>query len=238
MMLTVLALSAISSSMAATKVAQRKLWSQCTPEGAQFGSALTMSSVKNGCSALGFLDCTAGWFSQNSTDGAMACATKAGSKMNTTGTCQVAVGNYTLSCVDIDGTQAAEVAMYTGNNCNGTASPFGVLTIGTCTFLTSGVWVKMWTNTTGQFVGKYAAAGCGSDSADTVVKVASTGVAGCTAASLTAGYLSVGWALLEAPTSAPTVAGNKTNTTAPGSSSTVVMASLASAVVAAATLML
>jgi hypothetical protein len=235
----ILALSAVSQAFAATTVATRKSYSQCDAAGVAFGTATVMSSVKNGCSALGYLDCTAKTFTANTTEGATSCPTKRGTVYNTTGTCQ-AVGNTntTLTCVDVDGTQYAEVGMWTGNACNGTQSPFGVIGMAVCTYLTPGVFVKMWTNSTGSFVGKYATTGCGSDSLDTVVQVTMTGTSGCTAASLQSGYSSVSWALLEAPTSAPTVAGNKTNTTAPGSSSTVVVASLASAVLAAASLML
>jgi hypothetical protein len=237
MMLTVLALSAASSAMAATKVATRMSYSQCTPEQAGFGSTKTMSSVLNGCSELGYLDCTAGTFISNSTDGLMSCANKVGDKYNVSAACQGAY-NMSLTCADIDGTKAATVTMWSGNSCNGTATPLGVITATTCTFLTMDVYVKMWTNTTGQFVATYGAAGCGSADQTNIVKLASTGTSGCSTGVLGVGQESVKWALLENPTSAPTVAGNGTNTSAPVSSGAIVAASLASAVVAAATLML
>jgi hypothetical protein len=237
MMLTLLALTSISSSLAVTKVATRKLWSQCTSTsgGTQFGSSQVAPSIKNGCSDLGTLDCAAGKFWSNSTDGLAACQNKLGQLMNTTGTCQA--GNYTLTCEDIDGTTAASVTMYTGNDCNGTAQPFGVISAGVCTILTSSNYVKMWTNTTGPFVAVYSAAGCASADQTNIVKLAVTGSSGCAVGVLTSGYQSVKWAMLEVatPTSAPT---NNTNTTAPKSSGSFVAASLASAVLAAASLML
>jgi hypothetical protein len=238
-MLTVLAFASIGSTLATTKVVTRKIWSQCTTDGAQFGSSQVATSVKNGCSNMGYADCAGGYFLQNSTDGLLACANMQGDRLNTTNTCQL--GNYTLTCADIDGTKAAEVTLWTGSNCNGTALPFGVVTINTCTYLASSKYVKMWANATGNFVATYSAAECAGASQLDIANVGSSSASsGCAAGVLGSGYATVKWALLEvpSPTAPPTVAGNSTNTTAPGSSSTVVMASLASVVVAAASLMM
>jgi hypothetical protein len=241
MMLSVLALSMASSAMAATKVATRTSTTQCDASKVGFGTSSAMSSVLNGCSDMGYLDCTAKTFIFNTTDGLLSCANKKGASFNVTGECQdfTSMTNVTMTCKDIDGTQAASVAMWDGNACNGTSMPLGVFTIGTCTWVTSSNYVKMWTNSTGSFVASYSAAGCGSADQTNIVKLASTAAtSGCAVGVLGAGQQSVKWALLETPTSAPTVAGNNTNTSAPKSSGAIVAASLASVVVAAASMML
>jgi hypothetical protein len=235
MMLTVLALSAISSTMASTKVVTRTMYSVCASGDAPAGTATVTTAVKNGCSTMGYADCANSYFLANSTDGLNQCADKVGTRYNITGVCQAS--NLTLACADIDGSKAAEVTAYAGATCNGTATPFGVVTASVCTFLTTGTYIKMWTNTTGSFVATYTAAGCDSSTQNYIVFLSATGTSGCVAGSIGATFNSVKWGLLELPTSAPTST-NGTNTTAPKSSGNLVAASLASAVVAAATLML
>jgi hypothetical protein len=236
MMLTLLALSTASSAMAATKVAVRTMAGMCDAAGVAYGTSTPMSGVLNGCSDLGYLDCTAKTFLSNATDGLLSCANKLGDKYNVTGLCQT--NNVTLTCQDIDGSKAASISVYTGNNCNGTAAPLGVFTLSTCTWIATDAYVKFWMNDTGSFVAQYSAKGCGSADQTGIVKFTGSGLTGCAVGSLAAGQQSVKWTLLEAATSAPTVAGNGTNTSAPKSSGAIVAASLASAVVAAAALML
>jgi len=239
MMYTVLALSAISSTFAATKVITRTHWSQCTVDGAQFGSSAPMSAVKDGCSNMGLGSCTDKVFWANTTDGLLGCQNKLGDRLNITGTCQT--GNTTLACADIDGTKAAEITMWDGSNCNGTAMPLGIFTAGTCTYLTSSSYVKLWQNDTGLFAATYSAAGCVAATQTHIVALAATtATSGCAKGALADGEATVKWALLETPvaTSAPTASSNSTNTTAPASSSTMAIASLASVVVAAASLMM
>jgi hypothetical protein len=237
MMITLLAVASLTSSaLAATKVVTRTAYTQCDGQTA-FGSASVMSSVKNGCSSMGYADCTTSKFYQNSTDGLAGCPDKVGDAFNITGKCQA--GNITLACADIDGSTAAEVTLYEGNNCNGTALPIGVITKDVCTLLVSGTWIKMWQNTTGSFVGTYTAAACPSSAQERIVMLSVSGTSGCVTGVLANGFNTVKWGLLELPaTGAPTASGNGTNTTAPSSSSTMVAASLASVVVAAASLML
>jgi len=226
--------------MAASKVATRKSWSMCdSTSQVAYGTSSNLPAVKEGCSSLGKLECASSSFWSNSTAGLQGCpAPFAGYKLNVTGKCQpYDLTNYTLTCEDIDGTQAADVTLYAGNNCNSTATPLGVFSAGTCYYVTDATWGKMWMNTTGSYVATYSAAGCASQSQSYIVKLAATGTSGCAVGGLSASSQSVKWALLEAPTSAPTAATNGTNTTAPASSSTVVVASLASVVVAAASMM-
>jgi hypothetical protein len=235
MMLTVLALSALTSTLASTKVVTRSMWTQCSGA-TQFGSSTVMTSVKNGCSAMGYADCANSVFYNNQTDGALSCATKTGDRYNITDTCQS--GNVTLKCADIDGTQAADIVLYAGNACNGSSLGLGVVQKDTCAYISENKYVKMWMNATGSFVGVYSAAGCVASSQIYISSFTVSGLTGCAAGVLASGYQTVKWTILEAATSAPTVAGNGTNTTAPGSSGSIMVASLASVVVAAASLML
>jgi len=238
MLLSVLALSSLSSAMAATQVVTRTFWPDfCTGTGS--GTQVPMTSIRAGCSDMGYADCTTNKFYMNFTAKAVDnCAYKYGDVYNISSSCQA--GNITMKCESVDGTTSAEVTLYPGDACNGTGLGLGIFKADTCTYQSGGVYGKSFTNATGSYVASYSAAGCASS---TQTNLLSLGVVstteGCVKGSLAAGYKSAFWKTLEvaAPTSAP-ASGNNTNTTAPKSSGVIVTASLASAVVAAAALML
>jgi len=231
------ALATISSASALT-VITRSYHSDCVTGSAPIGAGVVMSSILPGCSDAGYADCTAGTFAENSTDGLLSCPNKKGSTYNITGICTL--NGYAFTCGVADASPAASVTLFSGLQCNGSALALGVIDLGVCSLVTPGIYVKMWTNTTGSFVATYTAAGCPSSSEDNHIAVTSfSSSGGCVAASLGTSYNSVKYTVLQtlAPTAAP--ASNNTNTTsAPVSSGSFVVASLASAVVAAASLML
>lgn len=227
--------------MAAVTVLTRSISSTCVDDMAGAGTKTPLSSYKPGCTPIGFATCssTANNVVFNSTDGGLGCPTKTGPVLNATaaGNCYPSTGNMTFACSSVDGTDKMDITIYTGTDCNGTATNLGVFTRGVCTLVYTGVYAKLWTNTTGTFAGAYGAAGCTGESQVAIAQVPATSTSGCYKGGfLTA--LSVSYALLELPPAptAPPTSKNGTNTSAPTSSSTMAAASLASVVLAAATL--
>jgi len=234
---TLLALSSIGAAMASTKVVTRTKRSVCTTAGGS-GTSTVMTAIKTGCSDFGFVDCTAGTYTDNSTDGSMSCPFKTGTTYLTNGTCYYGM-NTTYACADIDGTKAADVTLYEGNNCNGSSLALGIFTKDVCTWVSSNNYGKFYSNATGSYVATYSAAECASGAQTGIVALAVTGLTGCATGSLVSGYQTAKWQVLETPaptsaTSAPTA----NNTTPTKSSGSMAAASLASAVIAAASLML